>query len=122
MATTFVGEGHTLEYSNTGSAISAGAVVVMTNIIGIAETNIAATTGVGSVAIRGRWTVPKTTGAAWTQGMQLTYDVSTSKFDTPANLTEATGDVLLCAVAAKAAASGDTTGEVLINVVGSAIQ
>lgn len=48
----------------------------------------------------------KTTGTAWTEGMKLYWKVSTAKFITVAT------DGSLQGVAARAAASGDTTGYV----------
>lgn len=111
MSGKYVQKGDTLLFTNAGSAIAAGAVVLMGNIVGVAETDIAASTGTGSVAVEGCFTVPKTTGVAWVVGGKLFWDVSTGKFDTMA-ASPATGDVTGCAVVAQAAASADTTGVV----------
>ena len=56
-----VSDGLTINYTNTGSAISAGDVVVMGNFCGVAITDIAASTGVGAVAITGVYTLTKKT-------------------------------------------------------------
>ena len=115
MATNFVQDGDVLTYANTGSAIASGAVVAIGSLIGIALTDIAATSGTGPVQIEGVFTVPKATGSAWTQGCKLNWDASAGKFDI-GTATPAAGDVSVCCVAAAAAASGDTTGKVLLNV------
>jgi len=67
------------------------------------------------VAMEGVFTLPKATGQAWTTGMKLLWDVSAAKFDY-SGATPATGDISVCCVAWAAAASGDTTGQVKINV------
>jgi predicted RecA/RadA family phage recombinase len=120
MTTKFQEVGEVKTYSNAGSAITAGSVVVMGSLLGIALTDIDATTGVGAVKITGVFAnMPKTTGTAWTVGLSLNWDVSTSKFDSHA-ATPATGDVLGAAVAWEAAASGDATGVVLLTPNGAA--
>jgi len=114
MATNFVQDGDVISYSNAGSAITAGSVVAIGSLIGVALVDIAATTGVGSVQLRGVFTLPKATGSAWTQGAKLLWDASAAKFDI-GTATPATGDISVCCVAFAAAASGDTTGKVLLN-------
>ena len=115
MATNYIQDGDVLTYSNAGSAITAGSVVAIGSLIGIALTDIAATSGSGSVRIEGVFSVPKVTGTAWTQGAKLLWDASAAKFDL-GTATPATGDISGCCVASAAAASGDTTGKVLLNV------
>ena len=53
MSTNYVQDGKVLTYSNTGSAISAGDVIVISKIMGVALEDIAATTGTGAVQIEG---------------------------------------------------------------------
>ena len=103
--------GDTVLYSNTGAAIAAGAVVTLRHSIGIAITDIAATTGTGQIAIEGVFQVPKVTGTAWLQGEKLLWDLSALKFDSAA-ATPASGDIMGAAVAYGAAASADTVGYV----------
>lgn len=110
MATNSYSEGNVVEYSNTGAAIASGAVVAMNDIVGIAITDIAATTGVGSVAIEGAFVVPKTTGTAWNVGDSIDWDASASEFHK--GVTPAAGDVVLAAVCIVAAAAGAATGVV----------
>lgn len=110
MARKFKQKGDVLTYTNAGSAIAAGAVVAMADLVGIAEVDIAATTGVGTVAIEGVHLVPKIAGTAWVLGDSVDWDASAVAFGK--GITPAAGDVLLAAVAFQAAASGDTTAYV----------
>jgi predicted RecA/RadA family phage recombinase len=106
----------TVPYSNVGSAITSGSVVVLTHCVGVALGDIAATTGVGTVAVGGNgvWRLPKVTASAVLIGEKLIWDVSAGKFDNSA-ATPASGDITGCAVAV-AAANGttDTTVDVLL--------
>ncbi len=121
MATNFQEEGHVLNYKNAGSAITSNSVVVIGNLLGIALVDIAATTGSGAVALKGVYaSMPKTTGSAWVAGRKLLWDVSAGKFDV-GTATPATGDLLGGAVVWEAAASGDTTGVVMLTPNGSTI-
>lgn len=109
MAVQFLQVGDTINYSNAGSAISAGAVVIMGHTIGIALVDIAATTGTGAVAVEGVFSgVPKVTAAVFAQGEKLIWDVSAGKFDDSA-AAPATGDVTGGAVAWVAGANLETT-------------
>lgn len=115
MSTTFVKEGKIITYINAGSAIVSGAVVIVGTQIGIALVDIAATTGVGAVAMEGVFTVPKVTAAVIAQGEEVMYDSSTSKFD-DISLTLASGDVSNCCVAWEAGTSSMTELKVKLNV------
>jgi predicted RecA/RadA family phage recombinase len=110
MTTKFVQEGNVINYTNAGSAIAAGDVVVMGHMIGVALTDIAASGGVGAVAIEGVFTVPKVSAAVFTQGEKLIFDVSASPpaFD-DSSATPATGDITGGAVAMVAGANTETT-------------
>lgn len=130
MATNFQEEGHVLNYQNTGSAITSNSVVVIGNLLGVALVDIAAATGdvdspnnqsSGAVALKGVFaSMPKTTGSAWVAGRKLLWDVSAGKFDV-GTATPATGDLLGGAVVWEAAASGDTTGVVMLTPNGSTV-
>lgn len=115
MTSKYVQDGDIMDYANAGSAIASGAVVAVGNLIGVALADIAATSGVGSVALEGVFTLPKVTGTAWTQGAKLLWDASAGKFDL-GTATPATGDISGCCVAFAAAASAATTGLVKLNV------
>jgi predicted RecA/RadA family phage recombinase len=104
----FLGEGHRIDYVNAGSAISSGDVVEMTNCIGIAVADIAASTGIGAVQMEGVFELATNTGEAWTIGQDIYWDAdndeltSTASSHTPAGMavelvasTTATEKVLL---------------------------
>jgi predicted RecA/RadA family phage recombinase len=104
------------EYTNAGSAIASGDVVVASHMIGIALTDIAASTGVGSVDFTpGRVFsgVPKVTAAVFAVGEKLIWDVSAGKFDDSA-ASPATGDVTGAVVAWVAGTSSDTTCTIML--------
>lgn len=60
-------------------------------------------------AVGGKWTLPKTTSQAWTEGQKLYWNDSTKK------LTSTGASGMLVGVAAAVAGSSDTTGSVLLN-------
>lgn len=109
MTSKYVQPGEVINWTNgTGSAVAAGAVVVVGKILGVALVDIAAA-ATGSVQITGVFTVPKVTTAVIPQGSHLLWDVSAGKFDV-GTATAATGDVSgPPAVAFAAAGNGDTT-------------
>lgn len=107
-------EGSTLTYLNAGSAIVSGAVVVVGNQIGVACTDIAASTGTGELAMQGVFELPKTAGAAIPQGTSPQYDVSAAAF-VPQTATPAAGDVSNAVTAWETASSGATTVKVKLN-------
>lgn len=117
MATTYRGPGDVIDYPNTGSAISAGDRIEMgttvEGMLGIALTDIAATTGVGAVAISGVFDLPKVTGAVILAGDAVFWDTSANNVDDDA-ATKATGD-FTCGVAMESAGNGVTTIAVKLN-------
>lgn len=103
--------GTTVNYSNTGSAIAAGAAVVVGNRIGIAINDIAATSGTGPVKMVGEQLVTKATGSAWAIGDPIYFDESAVSFSPiPGSSSKFAG------LAWRAAASGDTTGYVALGI------
>jgi len=117
MTTKYIGPGDSVQYSNTGSAISSGDPVVLGAVgnvsVGVALTDIAATTGVGTVAITGVYTFTKATGAVIAQGETVNWDASASNVDDNA-ATAASGDVEDFGIAMTAAGSGVLTVDVLL--------
>lgn len=97
-------DGETMEYSNSGSAILSGDVVVIGERIGVAIVDIAATSGIGSVDVSGVFELAKTTSQAWSQGAKLFWAAGTSKLTTTATANTPAG------YAFEAAASAATTG------------
>ena len=111
MAGNYVQPGMVINHT-AGSNISAGSVVKMGNILGVALNDIA-NGSVGPVQIEGVFRVPKVSGAVIAAGESLTWDVSANAgagaFDDNA-ATPATGDVTGApAVAFEAAGNGVTS-------------
>jgi predicted RecA/RadA family phage recombinase len=108
MATNFVQDGNVIDYTNAGTAIDSGDVVVIGQLIAVALTDIA-NGATGSVAIGGVFTLPKVSAAVIAAGESLVWDVSAAGFDD--NLaTPATGDVSgAAAVAIYGAGNGETS-------------
>lgn len=96
MSANYKAVGNTIQYANTGTAISSGDVVIVGDLVGIAQTDIAATTGVGSVAIEGVFEVTCDSADVISVGQSLVWDASASKF-----------------VDANSPATGDNTGGVV---------
>lgn len=115
MATNYVYEGKTVEYTNSsGSDISSGSPVVIGNLIGIALVDIPDTEA-GTIAMEGVFTAPKVSGAVIAQGEPVIWDASASGFD-DSLATPATGDVSGCCTAWEAAGNGVTEIAVKLNV------
>ncbi|MFS1525633.1 capsid cement protein [Microbulbifer sp. 2304DJ12-6] len=108
MAKNFVQEGKVLDYTNTGAAITAGSVVVMGAVLGVALVDIASGE-TGAVQIGGVFTVPKVSAAGIAQGETLTWVVAAGAFDSK-TATAANGDIVgATAFAAEAAGGGATS-------------
>lgn len=86
---------------------NAGQGVLVGNIFGVVLVTTASGAE-GPVQIVGVATLPKATGAAWTQGARIYWDDTLKQCDTTA-----TSDFCI-GFAAVAAASGDATGDVLL--------
>lgn len=114
MSTKFSRDGDSILYSNSGSAISSGDVVIVENLICVAQEDIAATSGTGWLAIAKAHRLPKVSAAVIAQGEKVIWDVSAGAFDDDA-ATPASGDVSSGAVALEAAGNGVTEIEVLLN-------
>lgn len=107
MATNYVQEGKTLNYT-AGADITSGQFVLIGTIGAVAKTDIA-NGKTGAVHVCGVFSLPKASGAV-TQGAKLYWDDSESEVTTTAT------DNTLIGVAAAAAASGDSNVHVLLNV------
>ena len=107
MTSKFIQPGEVIQYT-AGSNITAGTVVPIGNILGVALVDIASG-ATGSVMIEGVFTAPKVSGAVIAQGESLVWDVSAGAFDDNA-ATPATGDISgPPAVAWEAAGNGVTS-------------
>lgn len=103
MSKTFLSDGDTIDYTNTGSAKVSGELVAVGNQVCIAETDLAATTGTGALIREGSHRVTKKTTDVIVQGNELYLDVS-EKYLT---LTP-TGNIY-AGIADEDAGNGDTT-------------
>ena len=108
MAGNFRAEGEHLNYTNSGSAIASGAVVVIGTLIGVALTAIAAG-ATGAVRICGVFNLAKLSTDTIAQGALVYWDSTNSRITTTAS-----GNTL-AGKAAAAAGNGATTVDVLIN-------
>ena len=108
MTSKFVARGDVIDYSNAGAAIASGAVVELKHNLGVALADIAATTGLGAVAIEGVFELPKVSAAVFVQGEKLIWDTSAGAFDDSAAL-PAAGDITGAGIAMRAGANGETT-------------
>lgn len=115
MATNYIEVGDTIEYTNSGSAISSGDVVVVGAMVCVALTDIAASGGVGTLATRGVFDLAKTSGAVIDQGTEVIWDSSASSFDDSA-FSASTGDISKACIAWENATTGETTIKVALNV------
>lgn len=92
------------------ATVASGDFVVVGAFFGVAQTD-AASGALVPIVREGVFTLPKTTGTAWTAGDKLYWDSGTSKF------TKTAAGNALYGVAAADAASGDATGAVSIEAV-----
>lgn len=103
-------------YTNGGAAISSGDCVKVGTVsahLGIALVDIAASTGVGELAVGCIATVPKVSGAVFAIGDQVLWDVSAGAVDDN-SATPATGD-FWCGTAIVAGANGETTAQIRLD-------
>ena len=114
MSKNFIQNGEVINFTNSGSAIVSGAVVVVGNLVGVALTNIG-TNETGAVAIEGVFELPKATAAVIAVGEKVLWDVSAGKFDAK-SATPATGDISNACAAWEAAGAGATSVKVRLNV------
>lgn len=105
--------GDTIDYT-PGSAVASGDVIVLTDIIGIAKTPIAANE-LGSLGIDGVFSVPKGSDA-FTIGDTVHWDPDATTANGQAVNASATGTTVM-GVAVAAAGSGLSTVSVKINAI-----
>jgi predicted RecA/RadA family phage recombinase len=99
-------DGDLIDYTPS-SAVAAGDVVVLNDLVTVAPRPIAAN-ALGAVAVEGVFTLPKASGAIG-QGAIVYWDSTNSNITTTSTSNKRAGK------AAAAAASGDATVKVLIN-------
>lgn len=91
MATNYVKSGDVIDYTNGGTAITAGEFVILGGIPFVALVDIA-NGETGSIQRGGVWDLLAVDGAAFTLGEDATFDVSAGRVDDAAAIA-ATGDV-----------------------------
>jgi predicted RecA/RadA family phage recombinase len=101
-----VQEGQIIEYSNAGSAIASGDVVVLGDRVGVAISDIAATTGKGSVSLVGVYSLDADNANAFAVGDQLYWDGS--------ELTQTPDDNTYVGMCVEAKVEAGTTAKVLL--------
>lgn len=112
LTTKFVQEGHIIQHT-AGADITAGSVVAIGNMLGVALVDIA-NGATGSVALKGVFTLTKASGAVIAKGESLTWDVSAGNFDDNAAI-PASGDITGAACFAfEAAGNGVTSFDVCL--------
>lgn len=115
MATNFQQPGEVIDWPNaTGNDVSSDDVVVIGQILGVAQTDIA-NGETGPVMVTGVHRLPKVSGAVIAQGEVLVWDSSAGAFDDK-QATPASGDISgNAAYAWESAGSGTTTIAVKLN-------
>lgn len=108
MATNYIQDGKALNYTPSGADVASGDFLVIGAIGAVAKTDIA-DGKTGAVHTCGIFSVAKASGAI-TQGAKLYWNSTNS------NLTTTASGNTLVGVAAAAAASGDATVPLLLNV------
>ena len=108
MAKNFVQEGSALNYTASGADVASGDFVLIGSLGGIAKSDIA-DGKTGAVHIRGVFSVAKASGTV-TQGQKLYWSSTNS------NLTTTASGNTFVGIASEAAASGDASVKILLNV------
>ncbi|HPD31736.1 MAG TPA: DUF2190 family protein [Phycisphaerae bacterium] len=98
---TFIHDGSSIDYT-PGSAVTAGAVVIQGELVGVAKVDIPANT-LGALAVDGIFDFPKATGSAISVGALCYWDATNQRATTTASGNKLIGKCV------KAAADTDTT-------------
>jgi predicted RecA/RadA family phage recombinase len=105
----FIKPGDVVTFTAPGGGVTAGAVVRIGTIVGIATSTVAAGLPF-ELATKGVYLVPKIAGVAWTEGALIYHDSTANNFGTVVSAT-----TMRAGCAAVAALSGDTTGYVRLH-------
>lgn len=103
----YLSDGETIDYT-PDSAVGAGDVIDLGDLVGIAVRDIAASEQ-GALNVVGMFSVDKKSGETWTQGEPLYWDAGTGTFTNTSAYSEAAAGF-----AAADAASGDTQGRITL--------
>ena len=102
--------GDTIPYTPSGSAVAAGAVIVVGDVVAVAKNDIA-DGAEGVLYVTGKYWVKKNESEAFTQGAIIYYDVADANATTDAD----SGTNKKMGYATVAAGAADTHGMVLID-------
>lgn len=103
--TNYIQEGEVLEAVAPSGGVVSGTAYLFGVMVGVACVSAAVGESF-SLALEGVFELPKATGQAWSLGAKLYWDDTAKNFTTTSSGNTAAGNV------AKAALSGDTTGQV----------
>jgi len=115
MSTKFIEPGRVLTFTAPSGGVVAGTPVLIGSMVVIPRTTVAQTLPFDG-DVEGVLTVPKATGATWSEGQILYYDSSAVNFATAQSAT-----ARRAAIAVVAAASGDTVGTAKLMNIGAAV-
>lgn len=104
----FIQHGRMLDIVVPSGGVSAGKGILIGVMFGVAAVT-AAQNAIATIDLEGVFTLDKTTGEAWTAGAALYWNDTTKK------VTTTVGSNVKIGVAAAAAASADTVGNVRLN-------
>ncbi len=109
MSNSYVKKGDVMEYTAPAGGVTSGTPVLIGNMLVIPQDAAAAGAAFNGHVVGLHTGMPKATGATWSEGQVLYWDDTAKKFTTVTTSNYRVGS------AAKAAASGDTTGDVRLN-------
>lgn len=109
----FIKPGDVLTFTAPGGGVVSGTAYLIGSLLVVAAITAAAGAPFEGMRV-GEFTLPKATGSAWTEGQLLYWDTANNNLVVAASAT-----ARRVGVAVVAAASGDTSGKVLLFGVGS---
>lgn len=111
----FIQPGDIVEFTAPGGGVVSGTAVLISSLVVVPQVTAAA--GVRfNAAIEGVFTLAKTAGTAWVEGQVLYYDSATASFTTAQSAT-----ARRAGAAGAVAASGDTSGVVILGNISAAV-
>ena len=111
MTTTYIQPGNVVTLTAPTGGVTAGVPKLIGNLLVVPQNTVAQGLPFDGHVL-GQHLLPKATGQTWAEGANLYWDNTAGNFTTTATANYYAG------VAAAAAASGDTTGYVLLNGIG----
>lgn len=115
MASNLNEPGNVQEFTAPGGGVTSGTPVLIGSLVVVPLVSAAAGVRFNG-ALAGTWTLPKATGAAWTEGQVLYFDSAAGNFATAASPTARRAGAAMAV-----AASADPTGSVRLNNLSAAV-